>query len=128
MQSDNVIPLPLPAETRNTFPGQAGFCQTFFLSVFFFLVSPDIFAETVASPQESKLANRAMPVTGAGSGMGERIALLSGEEKAKVAAVDIDRASARKTADAITVAKGDASAITTDKIKEKTCRIRSIRP
>ena len=97
----------------------AGFCLTVALSVAFFVISPEIFAETVTSPSPGKLDQRVSLVTGAGSGMGEQIALLFAREGAKVVVVDIDGKTARKTAEAITAAKGEAIAVTADVTKEK---------
>jgi 3-oxoacyl-[acyl-carrier protein] reductase len=64
-----------------------------------------------------KLANKVALITGAGSGMGKSAALLFASEGAKVAAVDINEAQAKETADSITKKGGQALAIRADVAK-----------
>src|SRR5262245_45677608 len=53
-------------------------------------------------------------VTGAGSGIGRATALALGAEGARVAAVDVNGATAAETARLIAEASGDSTAFTTD--------------
>ena len=64
-----------------------------------------------------KLANKVALITGAGSGMGKSAALLYASEGAKVAAVDINEAQAKETADSITKKGGQVLAIRADVAK-----------
>lgn len=58
--------------------------------------------------------DKAIIITGAGSGIGRATALIFAREGAKVLCADLDEASARGTADAITAAGGKALSIKTD--------------
>jgi NAD(P)-dependent dehydrogenase (short-subunit alcohol dehydrogenase family) len=60
------------------------------------------------------LAGRMAVVTGAGSGLGRAIALELAARGARVAAVDLDAASAKETAEAIAAAGGRAAAFQAD--------------
>lgn len=61
-----------------------------------------------------KLVGRIALITGAGSGMGRAMAMLFAEHGAAIAAVDLDAASARSTADAVGAAGGRAIAVHCD--------------
>ncbi len=61
-----------------------------------------------------ELTNKVAAVTGGGSGIGEAIALLFARQGAQVAVVDLDESAARRTADRITAAGGQARALQTD--------------
>jgi 3-oxoacyl-[acyl-carrier protein] reductase len=58
--------------------------------------------------------DKAIIITGAGSGIGRAAALIFAREGAKVLCADLDEANARGTADAITAAGGKALSIRTD--------------
>jgi 3-oxoacyl-[acyl-carrier protein] reductase len=58
--------------------------------------------------------DKAVIITGAGSGIGRAAALIFAREGAKVLCADVDEATARGTADAITAAGGKALSIKTD--------------
>ena len=69
-----------------------------------------------------KLANKIALITGAGSGMGRAAAILFAAEGAKVAAIDINEAQARETADEIAKKGGSALAIRADVSKSEDVR------
>ena len=69
-----------------------------------------------------KLANKIALITGAGSGMGRAAAILFAAEGAKVAAIDINEAQARETADEIAKKGGNAIAIRADVSKSEDVR------
>src|SRR5262245_894470 len=56
------------------------------------------------------LHGKSAVVTGAGSGIGEAIALLFARQGARVAALDLDEAAARRTVESIRAADGQAEA------------------
>jgi len=61
-----------------------------------------------------ELTDKIAAVTGGGSGIGEAIALLFARQGAQVAVVDVDEEAARRTADRITSAGGQARALRAD--------------
>ncbi len=61
-----------------------------------------------------KLANKVALITGAGSGMGKSAALIFAQEGAKVAAIDINEAQVKETADEIAKNGGSAIALRAD--------------
>jgi len=65
-----------------------------------------------------RLKDKVAVVTGGGSGFGEGIATLFAEEGAKVVVADIAEAAAKRVADAITAAGGEAVAVTADVSKD----------
>ncbi|MUV38428.1 3-oxoacyl-[acyl-carrier-protein] reductase [Lentibacillus sp. JNUCC-1] len=65
-----------------------------------------------------KLKDKVAVITGAGSGMGEAIALLYAKEGAKVVAADLNADTAEKVADDIKAAGGEATAVTANVAKE----------
>jgi NAD(P)-dependent dehydrogenase (short-subunit alcohol dehydrogenase family) len=69
-----------------------------------------------------KLANKIALITGAGSGMGRAAAILFAAEGARVAAIDINEAQARETADEIAKKGGNAIAIRADVSKSEDVR------
>lgn len=69
-----------------------------------------------------KLVNKVALITGAGSGMGRAAALLFAAEGAKVAAVDINEAQVRETADEIASKGGGAIALRADVSKSEDAR------
>jgi NAD(P)-dependent dehydrogenase (short-subunit alcohol dehydrogenase family) len=60
------------------------------------------------------LTRKVAAVTGGGSGIGEAIALLFAKQGAQVAVVDVDEPAARRTADRIAAAGGQARALRAD--------------
>jgi NAD(P)-dependent dehydrogenase (short-subunit alcohol dehydrogenase family) len=69
-----------------------------------------------------KLANKIALITGAGSGMGRAAAILFAAEGARIAAVDINEAQAKETADEIAKKGGSAIAIRADVSKSEDVR------
>ncbi len=61
-----------------------------------------------------RLENKVALITGAGSGMGRAASLLFAREGAKIAAVDVNEASAGETAQMITAAGGSAISLRAD--------------
>src|SRR5512145_3099047 len=61
-----------------------------------------------------QIAGQAALVTGAASGMGRATALLFADEGARVAVVDLDGAGAKRVADEIRAAGGDAEGFALD--------------
>jgi 3-oxoacyl-[acyl-carrier protein] reductase len=66
-----------------------------------------------------KLANKVALITGAGSGMGRAAALLFAREGAKIAAIDVNQASAEDTVKQIKQAGGNAFAVRADVSKSE---------
>ena len=66
-----------------------------------------------------RLQQKVAVVTGAGSGMGKAIATLYGKEGAKVVVSDLNEASAKETAEEITVSGGEAIAVVANVAKEE---------
>ena len=65
-------------------------------------------------PAIFSLTSRVAAITGAGSGIGEAIALLFARQGARVLVLDLDEAAARRTAERIVATGGAASAIACD--------------
>jgi 2-keto-3-deoxy-L-fuconate dehydrogenase len=61
-----------------------------------------------------ELTNKSAVVTGGGSGIGAAIALLFGKQGARISVLDVDEAGARRVADAIVTAGGQATAYRCD--------------
>src|SRR5712671_5862243 len=61
-----------------------------------------------------RLQGKVALITGAGSGMGRAASMLFAREGAKIAAIDVNEASATETAHAIKAAGGDAIALRAD--------------
>jgi NAD(P)-dependent dehydrogenase (short-subunit alcohol dehydrogenase family) len=70
-----------------------------------------------------KLKDRVAIVTGAGSGIGEAIAMLFAREGAKVAVVDVDREKGGRTVEKIRSAHGNAYFVAADVSKEREAEV-----
>jgi 3-oxoacyl-[acyl-carrier protein] reductase len=70
--------------------------------------------DPAVTEEAMKLANKVTLITGAGSGMGKSAALIFAQEGAKVAAIDINEAQVKETADEIAKNGGSAIALRAD--------------
>ena len=68
-----------------------------------------------------RLHGKAALITGAGSGIGRESSLLWASEGAAIVAVDVDRAAAQQTADAVQAAGGRAIAVEADVSRAQDC-------